>query len=51
MPNIGATSVPKYCSEPNSVSSNTEPVSARMYQPRIRFSISLPHEVSRSAGY
>src|SRR5271166_700722 len=51
MPNTGAASVPKYCSEPNRVSSSTEPVSARMYQPRISVSISLPQEVSRSAGY
>ena len=51
MPNTGATSVPKYCSEPNRVSSSTEPVSTRMYQPRISVSISLPQEVSRSAGY
>ena len=51
MPNSGATSVPKYCSEPNSVRSRTEPVSARMYQPRISVSISLPQEVSMSAGY
>src|SRR5215472_2913519 len=51
MPNSGAASVPKYCSEPNRVSSSTEPVSARMYQPRISVSISLPQEVSRSAGY
>ena len=36
---------------PNRVSSNTEPVSTRMYQPRMRFSISMPQEVSRSAGY
>ena len=51
MPNTGATRVPKYCSEPNRVSSRTEPVSVRMYQPRIRVSISVPQEVSRSAGY
>jgi hypothetical protein len=51
MPNTGATNVPKYWSEPNRVSSNTDPVSTRTYQPRIRFSISVPQEVSRSAGY
>src|SRR5580698_3295140 len=49
-PNMGAISVPTYCSEPYTVSSSTDPVAVRMYQPRIRFSISKPHEVSRSAG-
>src|SRR5579883_776238 len=51
MPNIGAARVPKYCSDANRVRSRTEPVSVRMYQPRIRFSISEPQDVSRSAGY
>ena len=51
MPNTGATNVPKYCSEPNNVSRNTEPVSTSTYQPRIKFSISVPQDVSMSAGY
>ena len=50
-PNIGAIRVPKYCSAPNSVSSSTEPVSTRMYQPRISSSISIAQDVSRSAGH
>src|SRR3954447_19320117 len=51
MPSTGATKVPKYCKDPNRVSSRTEPVATNTYQPRIRFSISVPQEVSRSAGY
>ena len=51
MPNSGAISVPMYCSDANTVSRRTEPVATRMYQPRMRFSISVPQEVSRSAGY
>ena len=33
------------------VSASTELVSTRMYQPRIRISISKAHETSRSAGH
>src|SRR5207237_7081021 len=51
MPNTGASSVPRYCNAQNSVSANTEPVSTRVYQPSTRFSISMPHEVKRSAGH
>ena len=40
--NTGATNLPKYCSEPNKVSRKTEPVSTSTYQPRIKFSISVP---------
>ena len=36
---------------PNTVSSSTEPVSTRTYQPRISVSISNAQEVSRSAGH
>jgi hypothetical protein len=50
MPISGANSVPRYCNAQNSVSANTEPVSTRMYQPRTKFSISVPQEVERSAG-
>ena len=45
-PSVGAISVPRYCSAPNTVSHSTEPVSTSTYQPRIRFSISNAHEVS-----
>src|SRR5258706_2248622 len=50
-PNIGAASVPMYCSEPNAVRSNTDPESTSTYQLRISVSISNAHDVSRSAGH
>ena len=50
-PNIGAIRVPTKLSEANTVKSSTDPVSTRMYQPRISISISNAHEVSRSAGH
>ena len=50
-PIIGATSVPRYCSAPNTVSHSTDPVSTSTYQPRISVSISNAHEVKRSAGH
>src|SRR5215210_6864216 len=49
-PNIGAISVPMNASEPNKVSSSTEPVSTSTYQPRMSVSISNAQEVSRSAA-
>ena len=50
-PISGAISVPTNCSEPNTVSHSTEPVSTSTYQPRIRVSISKAHEVNMSAGH
>src|SRR3990167_738477 len=50
-PNIGASSVPTYCSEAKMVSISTERVSTSTYQPRISISISSAHEVARSAGH
>src|SRR5215475_10436102 len=50
-PNIGAASVPRNCSEPKMVSSNTEPVLTITYQPRMTVSISNAHDVRRSAGH
>src|SRR5437868_2264935 len=50
MPNTGASNVHRYCKAQNRVSASTEPVSTRMYQPSTKFSISMPQEVSRSAG-
>ena len=51
IPSTGAISVPKYCSEARTVSSSTEPVSTRMYQPSTSVSISNAQEVSRSDGH
>src|SRR3974390_2375060 len=51
MPSIGARRLPRYCSEANNESKTTEPVSTSTYQPRMRFSISMPQEVSKSAGH
>ena len=51
MPTTGDTRVPTYISDPNSVSSTTEPVSTSTYQPRISVSISMAQAVSRSAGH
>src|SRR5580658_3600915 len=51
MPITGANSVPRYWIDAKAVSSTTDPVATRMYQPRITFSISKPQEVSRSAGH
>jgi hypothetical protein len=48
---MGATSVPRNWSEPNTVSSTTEPVWTITYQPRMMVSISEAHDVSRSAGH
>src|SRR5439155_13850765 len=50
-PNIGAASVPMYCSDPNAVSHRTEPVLTITYQLRINVSISNAHDVRRSAGH
>src|SRR3990172_11159541 len=50
-PNIGASSVPRCCSDANTVSINTDRVSTSTYQPRISVSISNAHEVARSAGH
>jgi len=50
-PNMGAASVPRNCSDPNAVSSSTEPVLTITYQPRISVSISNAHCVRRSAGH
>jgi hypothetical protein len=38
------------CFSQHTLSSNTDPVAVKMYRPRIRISISLAQEVSRSAG-
>ena len=50
-PKEGDSSVPTYRSAPNSDSNRTEPVSARMYQPRMSASISKAQEVERSEGH
>ena len=50
-PNIGASSVPRCCSEANSVNISTERVSVSTYQPRMMVSISNAHDAARSAGH
>src|SRR5712692_4347408 len=50
-PNIGPTSVPRYCSDPNAVRKSTDPVWTITYQPRINVSISNAHDARRSAGH
>src|SRR3954470_6394914 len=51
MPKNGEKSEPSQASEANSTRLSTDPVSVRMYQPRISASISNAHEVARSAGH
>src|SRR5688500_7246710 len=50
-PKIGESSVPTKRSDAYQVSISTDPVSTRMYQPRISDSISMAHDVARSAGH
>jgi hypothetical protein len=50
-PNQGDKRVPINLREPKAVRSKTDPVVEKIYQPRIRASISKPQEVSKSAGH